>query len=477
MIFNDHTLTPDLVQKLIFEIESMDNLNRKRRAWISNQIREGALWQYVRERIKQMYPKNYSLYTISEYSILKKVVDKKARAYKKQPIRKTDSDDTYPMLVKEWGLDQAMATLDQEYCEHKYGLLAALMDVDAQGNPIHKFFACSPWEFDCVFDADGNLKIVVLSYAPQYVKNTATDGVNTLIAEQGSTDEGANKRVYTFWTANEHFQVNVSGPMGDINRTKIETVFTDSNGVNPYGVLPFVYCPMTMDVNYPVASPLPSQTVELNALMSVYLTSANMQIGTLVLKYPSDQPINTVSGSLYSTISLPQSKNPDDKTTDATYIAPTPNLAGHKDAVMTYAQAILDEQGITQSAIAGNQEFSSGLDRLIAQADVQEVIESNQELYRKVEQVVFEIVKAQRERVAMPISAEELTVIYQRPKVLVSDSEILDNIAKMKNLGIFQDYELLQAFDPNLTEDQAKEKIAAIQSARNEIMGAIIGNE
>jgi hypothetical protein len=140
---------------------------------------------------------------------------------------------------------------------------------------------------------------------------------------------------------------------------------------------------------------------------------------------------------------------------------------------MTYAQAILDEQGITQSAIAGNQEFSSGLDRLIAQADVQEVIESNQELYRKVEQMVFEIVKAQRERVAMPISAEELTVIYQRPKVLVSDSEILDNIAKMKNLGIFQDYELLQAFDPNLTEDQAKAKITGINDARNEAIAAI----
>jgi len=483
MIFENYDLTPEFIRQLVLEIESGANIQRKRRSWISNQIRDGKLYDYVQNRLKIMYPKNWTMYSISEYSISKKVIDKKSKAYKRPPIRRVISDpnatNAYQEILKKFRFNQAMKTFDAVYNEHKYALLACLMDTDELGNPFHKFFSMAPWEYDAVFDKDGNLKVVVLSNPPQTVKHsTETDAIDTIIAESGDADQGNNRRVYILWTDKQHVELIVTGKRGDINSTKIEQrlLGPGGNGANPYGVLPFAYAPMTMDANYPLPSPLPSQTVELNALMSVYLTSANQQVGVFVLKYPSDQPINMVSGSMYTAVQLPQSKNPEDARTEADFISPSPDLTGHKDAVMTYASAILDEHGLSSSVVTGtNQTFTSALDRIIANSDIQDLIEDNQEMYSEIEKAAYKIIGAQLRSINsnVELPPNELVVVYPKPKVLVSDSEILDNMKKMKELGIFQDWELLQVFDPNLDQDEAQEKIAEIKAGKMKMINEL----
>lgn len=482
-MFENFDLTPELIRKLVLEIELQQNVERKKRTWISNQIRDGRLYDYVQNRLKVMYPKNWMMYSVAEYSIAKKIIDKKSRAYKRPPLRRVSGDQNattaYQELLKKYRFNAAMKTFDAIYNEHKYSLLACLMDTDSAGNPFHKFFALAPWEFDAVFDKDGNLKIVILSNPGQTVKESGNgDAYNAITAESGDADEGINRRVYVIWTDKQHMELIVTGKLGDINSTRIEIrpLGPNESGVNPYGVLPFVYAPMTMDTNYPLPSPLPSQTVELNALMSVYLTSANQQVGVFVLKYPSDQPINMVAGSMYTAVQLPQSKNPEDARTEADFISPNPDLAGHKDAVLTYATAILDEHGLTTSAVTGNnQTFTSALDRIIANADVQDAIEENQEMYSEVERKAYSIISAQLKSVGSNIQlpANDLVIVYPKPKVLVSDSEILENMKKMKELGIFHDWELLQVFDPNLDETQSKDKLTDIAQAKRDAIEAL----
>jgi hypothetical protein len=172
---------------------------------------------------------------------------------------------------------------------------------------------------------------------------------------------------------------------------------------------------------------------------------------------------------------LPQSKNPEDARTEADFISPSPDLAGHKDAVLTYATAILDEHGLTTSAVTGNnQAFTSALDRIIANADVQDAIEENQEMFAEVERKAYAIISAQLKSVGSNIQlpANDLVIVYPKPKVLVSDSEILENMKKMKELGIFHDWELLQVFDPNLDENQAKEKLDEISQNKVDLVNS-----
>lgn len=489
----DYTLTPELVEKIVKEIEMEENLRRKRIAWDSDQIKNGNLKSYVERRIQQMYPKTWKMYSITDYSILKKIVDKKGRAYNEAPIRKISGDpaatEIYQEITKRNSLDQAMKAFDEVYNQHKHSLIACFMDRTAgpvaSSQLYWKFFALAPYEYDVVRDQDGKVKVVVLSYPSNFITTRGkSDGYNALISENGGYDEG-NERFYSFWTDSEHIMIRVTGSSSKTNRLRIEFMppTPEADGTNPYGVLPFVYAPMDFDNNYPISSPLPAQTVELNALMSVYLTSANMQVGVLKITRPEKQKLTISSHSLYTAIEAPQSSRPEDGPTNVEFISPQPNMSGHKEAIQTYLSTILDEQGINGSQLVnGQQEFSSGLDRLLAQADTQQIIEENQMMYSKVEEMIYKIVSSQMASVGQPILPDEgFNVIYRKPKVMISDNEKLQNLKTMKELGLWPDHELIQMYDPNLSVEEAKEKLSEIQRMRaetaNQFVSALNGNQ
>lgn len=477
---NPFAFTPDFIKSVILEIEKPQNLSRKRTAWDSDQIKNGALKPYVKKRLEQMYPKTHSMYTVTDYSVMKKIVDKKAKAYKEAPIRKLSGDENknanqiYQTIVDRYGLNQAMKGLDESFNQHKHGLLACFMDrapLATQAQPMlsWKFFSLAPYEYDVVKDADGKVRVVILSYPAKSVTPAeGGDGYNAIISEAGKGDESKQERLYAFWSDEEYVEVIVNGGKGT-NNVNVQVRVTESLGKNPYGILPFVYVPMDYDMNYPNLSPLPMQTVEFNALFSVYLTSANMQVGILKITRPESQKLSIASQSMYTAIEVPQSSDPEDKPSDINFIAPTPNMEGHKSAITTYLTTLLDEQGINGNAVVNpSEDFSSGLDRLLAQADVQSIIEENQELYLKAEQQVYRIIKRQlasQQQDTLP-PEEKFQIIYRKPKVMISDKEKLENLKVMKELDLWPEYELIMQYDPNLSADEAKKKLIEIEQAK-----------
>lgn len=475
---SEFAFTPDFLKKVILEIESQQNLVRKRTAWDSDEIRDGGLKSYVERRLFQMYPKTHTMYSVTDYSVLKKIVEKKSKAYNEAPIRKIGgagekgANDIYLNIVNKYDLNSAMEGVDLSYNQHKHGLLAVFMD--REPGPVSKpqlswkFYSLNPYEYDVIKDADGKVRVVILSYPTQTLTGgTGGDGYNAIISEAGKGDETRKERVYAFWSDNEYCEVVVNGDKGSKNLS-ISVKPTEAQGKNPYGILPFVYAPADFSINYPKLSPLPMQTVEFNALFSVYLTSANMQVGILKITRPEKQKLTIASQSMYTAIEVPQSSKPEDKASDISFIAPTPNMEGHKNAITTYLTTILDEQGINSNAVINPSEnFASGLDRLIAQADVQGIIEKNQKLYLKVEEQVYRIIRQQLKSQGQDVLPElEPQVIYRKPKVMISDKEKLENLKIMKELGLWAEYELIQQYDPNLTEEEAKEKLEVIKQER-----------
>jgi len=470
------------IQLILGEIEREENQLRKRKEFKSFQIYDGNLKSYVQSRIKEMYPKTWQAYTISDYSILKKIVDKKSKAYKEAPIRKADSETAnlkYQDIADNSSLNSAMQNLDRYFNQHKYGMISSFMELSNDGTPVFDFMPLAPYEFDCIKDDKGNLKVVILSYPSSNITiGSDGDGVDTLIAGP-SADEGSNSKLYAFWTDTNHYVVRISiGSDGKRKGIPEILAFPDNpNNINPWGYLPFVYIPENDGANYPVASPLADQTVELNALLSVYLTSGNMQVGQLVLKYPQDQDIQMVTHGLMTGIKLPQSKDPDSGETTAEYISPAPNMDGHRTSIMTFLNLILDEQGIKPASGTDitAEKFASGLDRMISESDVQDIIESNQTIYSQVEKNLFAIVKAQLDSINdRSIGDEKLQVIYRKPKMLITDTERLNNLKTMIDLGLLEEWEKFTYIDPNMTEEQAKEKLARIQQADSDRMSSLV---
>jgi hypothetical protein len=474
---NQITLTLDYAMARIVEIEGAENQARKRDCYKSYQIREGLLHKYVKERIIQMYPITGQFYSIADYSILKKVVEKKAKAYKEAPSRKLNGGDAdteeYQTLVKECGLNTQLKEIDKLYNEHKYCALAVFpyiedsLDEVSERKVSYRFIPLAPYEYDLIKNKHGDTEVVVLSYPSLDITRGISDGINEIIAESGNSDEG-NIRSYVFWTEFEHKLYKAKGS-GDELTIWEELLEGNPDGINPYGVLTIVDMPQSYDSNYPLPNPLPHQTVELNALLSIYLQSGSMQVGQLVLKYPQGQELETISQGVFSGIKLPQSKNPDDSETTADYINPSPNMSAHKESIYTYASMILDEQGINSSQVAhqGNEKYTSGLDRLLASADIQSLIEDNQEKYLELEHEIFEIVKQCNLVLGGYVySSDEVGITFLKPKMLISDSEKLDNLKKKRDLGIFEDWELLVDYNPNLSEEDAKSRIDDLKAKK-----------
>jgi hypothetical protein len=464
-------LTDSFIKKTIEEIESAQNRARKRQEWTNSEIYEGNLSKYVKNRVIEMFPQTGKTYTITDYSILKKIVDKKAKAYKENPIRKLENPtetENYNAIVDEGDLNSAMKLFDKYINQHKYACIMALPEYkdDSKEFEEFKFMPLAPYEFDVVKNGEGDVECLILSYPDKSIK--LGTNLNLSIAMDGDGNEECNE--YVFWTEKEHrtFRAKIKRDVTSCQVMAFEEIIISDNGVNPFGVIPAVFAPCSYSPNYPVASPLPSQTVELNALLSIYLTSGSMQIGQLVLKYPSDQQITHVTHGLMNAMKLPQSKNPDDPETSAEYLSPTPDLAGQRESIVTYMNMILDEQGINSNQVTNpNEKFNSGFDRLLSMADVQGIIEENQETYREVEQELFEIIKQISSTIlGVNYVSSGLSIIYKKPRVLSSDSEKLDNIKKMIDLGLLEEWEKFMVADPNLTELEAKDKMNKIEQEK-----------
>jgi hypothetical protein len=131
--------------------------------------------------------------------------------------------------------------------------------------------------------------------------------------------------------------------------------------------------------------------------------------------------------------------------------------------------AILDEQGINSNQVINpNQTFTSGFDRLLSSADVQDIIEDNQGFYTKIEDRVYQIVKAIHKNFIKRdlFKSQTLLVSFKKPKVLVSDSEKLQNIKTMDELNVLYPWEKYMLIDPNMSEEEAKAKYDEIRKLK-----------
>jgi hypothetical protein len=469
-------ITDNEVKNLLAEIELNENVMRKKHTYDAYQCYEGNLRFYVQEKLKKMYPATWEMFQVSDYSAIKKIVDKKSKSYKEAPKRYLENENEtrlYQDILKKFELNKAMKKFDTYYNRHKYCLMAVFYERELEYGEVEerfKFIPLAPFEFDVELDEMGDLETVILSYPDEQVVNTIkTDNIDTKIAGLVQ-DAGRDTKTYVVWTKEQHL-VYEGRKKTDGSRT-FERLIIEGNeqGINPYGVLPFVYVPEDFSQDYPVDSPLHLQTIELNAEMSTYYTSGTLQIGTLVLKFPTSQAIETVTNGLFTGMKLPQSDNPDAPETTAEYISPSPNMSGHKEAILTHMQAILDEQGINSNQIISpNEKFTSGFDRLLASADVQDIISDNQQnVYLGVEREIYKIVKEIYKNFINRniFNSEDLSVVYQKPKVLISDTEKLTNIEKMEQLGLLSPWEKFMLIDPNLSEEDAKAKLEEIENFR-----------
>lgn len=486
-------LDSSVIQTILSEIENSEEIDRKIYSWDNYQIFSGNQEAYVLEELRAKRPKSYKSYTVSNISVSSMVVNKLAKSYKEAPKRILPTEqkaDSYEMLLKEAGAERQLKEFDCYYNLHR----DALFWVNYRAKEQRYFFqALQQHEYSLIRNKDtGDLECVILSYPDTTITGanayTGGDGESNLLAEQ-QADGGGQTKVYAMWTKEQHVVIKVvteylQTRSGTQVKKSIEYVPIEGNprNINFLGIIPFVYKSKSTSPEYPTPNPIKNQTVTFNALFSELLTTANIQgAGILKFKYPEKMQgqFDQMHHGLTTALELPQSSRPDDAPTEAEYISPSPALEAQKDVYLSYLKQVLAEHGITTSQNLEMQNFSSGIERLISQADVQSIISENQNCYTELEEEIFEIVKRWDEFLGQrKFSREdELQVIYPKPKVLISDKETLETIEKRLSLGLIEKWEALVMLDPNMSEKDAREKLDRIQSERQSNMEQFIGRQ
>lgn len=440
MVLDSFNLLP-----ILKEIDSKHERNRRLEELRNAQIFDGLLHEYVQEKLQKLYPKTWDCYNVADYNIHRKITEKKSKSYVKPPTRMLDQEtetELYNSILEKFNFNDAMKLMDLYKNRHAYCAVGVLKEFGDK----YSFWTLAPYDFNVHRDENGE--------------------IHAWSFPHGADDNG---ETWSIWTNESYLKVKTK----DFKSFAIIPIDNNPEMINPYGILPFVYVPMDMAGNYPNTMSLPRQTIELNTNLSIYLTSGNMQIGQLVLKYPKSVKIDWVVSGLMTAMKLEQEEKPDRPRTEAEYISPNPNLEGHKDSIMTYMAMILDEHGMTSSGVVkGGEKFTSGFDRLLSSADVQDIIEDNQDVYTRVENAIYNIIKQMNlNDNVFTFKSEKLKVRFARPKILSSDSEKLDNLAKKKALGLWEEWELILEIDPNMSEEEAKEKAARLKPIKEEING------
>jgi len=442
-----------------------------------------------------LFPLTYQSLRKSNINVLKKVVNKKAMTYKESPVRLVNGEpnETLDNIYLNGMFDQSYKSFDRTFNRHKHALLWVIND------PLRptefSLRSLMPYTYDLVIDPDKNqVTTVILSYPDisitHLASNTRTnsrsgskpDGVNQTIAES-QHDSGSQTNRYAIWNATQH--VNITTKKREIEGGSVETVIDyiiddgNPNMVNPLGMLPFIWATTDFDIpEYPTPSALPRESVFINTLASDWLSASSLQgFGQLVLKYPKGSRVKDLFTGFNVVIELPQAGDPDAPATDADYINPNPDLAGMRDAVMEYAAAVLSDEGLEGATLADkNKRFASGFERLLASASVTEIREENIMTYTSVEKGIYDIINKydQVNGTRMFKDNDSFQVQFKKPKILQSEMDKLMLIEKRIDLGLDEEHEKFIKDNPNVTEDDARDKLKRIKEEKVQAAGSFL---
>ena len=476
-------------RSIVMEIDSEQNRSRRRAAWIANQCLEGNQKEYVKQKLVELYPETANKFRTGDISIVKKVNDKQSKAYKTSPIRKAGSDketESLNDIYKQSKFSRAFKEFDSIYNLHKYGFMWLTWqnpkERDAEDG-LYIMHALAPYEFDLVRDqVSGEVIIFILNYPDVNVTRNAgkSDNQEQTITESQS-DTSAMTRIYSMWTKDKFSKIQVSKARGHGNKTEtkeqMSIEFIDIKQ-NPIGRIPGSYLQKGNTIDYPVTSNLADQSIDWNVSFSDLKTASSTQgHGQLIISHPSGQKMKQFHMGMHTAISLPQSTKPDSKSTTAEYISASPDLGGQLDVLKFDLTNILDDQGVKSkgSVEGGAEKFASGFDRLLSEADVSDLVQDNQGTYSdELEPDMFSILSAYE--IAMNqqtfSKTKDLEIHFEKPKVLISDKETLDNIKLRDELGLMLNHEKHIIMNPNLTEKLARKREEDIQAEKQEKMKA-----
>lgn len=427
-----------------------DNHRRK----INNnlyELYEGAIRKHAMKRINKEFtdPKNQSelSHRILEVDLVKRIVNKLSKAYSKSPNRKIigmESDqELYDWYVETMDLNNAMKRADKAFNNYKEFLIYPYFSERLQ---LPSLKIIDPFKYIAVSEDKDD------------------DSVATTYAVLAGVLPNGKEKLYC--ADNERFWVQDSD--GEILTDELDKL-GNSDGVNIYGKVPYIYGKnSTASV-----MPYPDESMEgIATLIPLLCADINFSVKYMAFSivYGINMKAETFNRSPAAFISLVKEDINDETKPELGQLKPEIDIAQVFDSIMNQLDLWLNMRGITGS-IVKSKDISSGISKMIDEADVTDQISNNQVEYIKAEKQIFEFIKVahdiwKEQNIEIPrgsFSADcELLIEFERSEPIRSRSDIVKEVAEEKAAGLTSTKRAVKRINPNLPDEEIDEILEEI---------------
>lgn len=508
-------------KKIIEEICGPENQARKQTMFNRHDMYRDNTKAYVAEVIEKEQGTNALSdiqFRISNLSILKTIVNKKAMIYGTRAERKVVGGDEKMQAQ----IDQVIDLLNfnsQMKKANKWEELFknAIVQVYPFKNYVTgkwriKLDVNLPYKIDAIEDENNNeqARVYIYSYFSPLTNSTSYtqpgqsgihtgnslgqnaqfrqgDGINQAIADSPIDSQ---KKEYVWWSTKYHFTTDEKGAI--INGTEA----VDS-GLNPVQDLPFINISTSQDGNFWAVGG--DDIVDGSVLVNLFLTEiyyiAKYQGMGLFYFFGRGVPKRIKVGpSQAITLDVKQ----DDPTPQIGFATSNPNISEYMMSIKEYISALLKTNKLEPSTVIGMEnalQASSGIQELIQKSELNEAIEDNREVYRDAEPVIFKkyikwhnylydrkLLDDDFEEIGRIDEKTKVTTKFCDPQVVMSESEKLDVIKKRQDLGLDSLVDSLMKDNPELVLEDAQEKAVELLKrkaldARTKMLSMVPGDK
>lgn len=505
-IFSEEQLLDERVRKqIITGILSNSNQARKNEAKRRHEVFKDQTMKYVMKKLENegLKPQTLTLMQnrAANISVAKKIVNKKAKAYKHGVSRDAGNEfvnNQVSLLADLLDFNVKQKKIDRYLHLQRNSLvmfLPEVMDYDEQGKKYGlKMNVLSPWQYDVVEnprDRDCPLAVILSDYFDPKQSSVIRGGRNQVqgmdavsttegqsaIAEGASVVQSQAAEAFIFWSNKYHFTCDRNGAI-------IANLSPEDN-LNPIGQIPGLAMAKERDEGFWAGGG--EDLIDGAILINTQLTDMNAILfmqgwGQLVITGPKGCVPKQMEMGPHHAMVL--TTKPNEKEAKVTVVSSNPPIDGWMKAIEQYAALLLSTNNMAPSSMAAKLDassFPSGIAMLFEQAESTEDVTDAQHDFAVAEKREWKIISAwynyYSERKALcdefavvgPLPQPDqfdVSVKFNPASQFITEKERLENMKLKKDLGIVRQVELIMEENPSLTEADAMEKLKKIVEER-----------
>jgi hypothetical protein len=482
-------------KKIIDEILGEENTSRKRYEQRKFDIYRNRQDRYVLERLNLEFgaKSTRDMRKVLSINPLPRIIEEQASLYVNEPDRHfgetTDAEhELLESLYRCGRVDQAMRLANRYYKLFDQAFLY-LVPCDGYLHPR----VLSPKDLDVIPDAENPekayayiLNVWDVDMRSTYIAPSSTregssynqnDRQNQAIADDN--DRSRELKHFVVWTADLHFTM-------DGNGTIIGEVIA-----NPIGRLPFIDISNEKDFQFFVrrGSSAAEFTIDLLSQLSDLANVSRLQAYSQAVISSSEEPKDIRVGPT-KVLWLKQDPNTPQTEPKFEFVSPSPDLSGGLEIINTQLKMFLSSLGLNPAVVSGKNElrsFSSGIDHLLANLDKFQASKQDMDLFRWVEDELFEIMVLWS-NVMQPVSGEgeldedikgpqisdavSFEIHYKEPMNVQTQSEVEDSVLKLLDAGLMSKTEAIIKLR-GVDEAKAEEILNEIKGEGSDLQSAL----